>query len=88
MIVQILPKTENFTYEEKKDDKFQNAILSKVKQIEFSNPMYIDSEAVVVECGSNTNLFVRNIPNENIKKQTPPKKPLDVLVIYLDAVSR
>lgn len=88
MAVKILPKTSNFTYLEKTDPNFQKTILSKIQPIEFSNPMYIDSEAVLVECGLSTNLFLRNIPDENIKKQTRPKKPLDVLIIYLDAVSR
>jgi hypothetical protein len=51
--------------------------------------MYLDSEAVLVECADKTQLFVRNVRDENLvntRKNT--KKPLDVLIIYLDAVSR
>ena len=84
--MQVLPRTDNFTFDEKIDANFQKNILSRIKEVPVSNPMYLQEEAVLVNCGESSNLFVRNV-----KKQTETRKSsekLSVLVIYLDAVSR
>jgi hypothetical protein len=86
-VVKVLPRTENFTFNEKIDANFQTSILSRIKEIPYTNPMYVQEEAFLVDCGSSSNLFVRNVKKELAKKREERKK-LSVLVIYLDAVSR
>ena len=52
---------ENFTLSQKDDDNIQQEIHTQMTEVDYKGPTVLNSEAVLLQCGANTNLFVRNV---------------------------
>ncbi|ORX75170.1 DUF229-domain-containing protein [Anaeromyces robustus] len=92
----ILPETRlNLTFQEKNDDVLRESVLSRMekKVYTYTEPVSLpDVEAVYVTCGEQSKLVTR-VAGRRVQpiideKNPQPLEKLNVLLIYIDAVSR
>jgi len=90
IIYKILPETRNMTYEEKKNIKYPVVDKMEANVHKYTEPVELnDIEAVYVNCGDQGKLVTRIAGRrvDPVKEEQPIEK-LNVLVLYIDAVSR
>jgi len=86
----ILPETRNMTYDEKTNIKYPVNKKMEANVHTYTEPVELkDIEAVYVNCGDQGKLITR-IGERRVEpaKEAQPEDKLNVLMIYIDAVSR
>eukprot|EP00833_Pecoramyces_ruminatium_P012455 jgi/Orpsp1_1/1186487/evm.model.d7180000050978.1 len=88
----ILPETHNLKYKEKKHYKLRKTVVNKMKSktYNYTEPVDLKNvEAVYVTCGNQSKLVTR-IAERRVgpNKDSQPIEKLNVLMIFIDALSR